>query len=118
MKPILVLGPEEPGSPSQERGRVDFCRIPCSAEFVAGDGMYGSVIVINDGGAGTIHRLQTALAMRGRGGRLPIGVLTYLAAPGLGVDAGDPAPGDWLALWPQFRIDLKGPMLSLEYQAD
>ena len=115
MKPILVLGPAEPGAPSLEHGEVDLCRSPPPAEVVAG--AYDSIIVINDGGAGTIRRVQMALDLRGRGGRLSVGVLTYLAVP-LGLDAGDPALAEWLALWPQLKVELKEAMLNLEYQAD
>jgi hypothetical protein len=112
-----VLGPEEPGEPSLERGQVDLCRVPPPAEVVAGAGVYDSVIVINDGGAGTIRRVQMALDLRGRGGRMSVGVLTYLAVP-LGLDADDPALAEWLEMWPQLKVELKDAMLSLEYQAD
>jgi hypothetical protein len=117
VKPILVLGPEEPGAPSLVRGHVDLCRVPPPAEVVAGAGVYESVIVINDGGAGTIRRVQMALDMRGRGGPVSVGVLTYLVVP-LGLDPADPALAEWPSLWPQLKVELKEAMLSLEYQAD
>jgi hypothetical protein len=117
VKPILVLGPELPGAPSLERGQVDLCRVTPPAEVVAGAD-YDSVIVINDGGAGTIRRVQMALDMRERGNRLAVGVLTYLAVPALGLEGGDAALANWLALWPQLRVELKEAILSLEYQAD
>lgn len=116
MKRILVLGPEERGKPSLERGHVDLCRLPPRVEFVSGAGAYDSVIVINDGGADTIRRVQLALDMCGRRRPLAIGVLTYLAAPALGRDPGDAALADWLGS--QLRIEMKEAMLSLEYQAD
>ena len=118
MKPVLVLGPEEPGAPSLERGQVDVCRVAPMAELVAGEGVYDAVIVINDGTAAAIQRMQMALDLRGRYGRLSIGVLAYLAAPALGVDAGEAALAEWLMLWPPLRFELKGDILSLEYQAD
>jgi N-acyl-L-homoserine lactone synthetase len=85
--------------------------------MVLSAGVYDSVIVINDGGAGTIRRVQMALDLRGRGGRMSVGVLTYLAVP-LGLDADDPALAEWLEMWPQLKVELKDAMLSLEYQAD
>jgi hypothetical protein len=117
VKPILVLGPEEPGAPSLERGQVDLCRVSPPAEVVAGAGVYDSVIVINDGGAGTLRRVRMALDMRGRGGPVSVGVLTYLVVP-LGLDPADPALADCLEMWPQLKVELKEAMLSLEYQAD
>jgi len=118
LKPILLLGPEQAGAPALERGHVDLCRVAPSAEVAVGEDAYDSVIVINDGGAGTIRRVQMALGMRCRGGRLAVGVLTYLAVPAFGLDAGEAALADWLALWPQLRVELKEAMLNLEYQAD
>ena len=118
MKPILVLGPEEPGAPALERGQLDLCRVAPTAEVVPGAGVYDSIIVINDGRAGTIRRVQMALGMRGRGKQLAVGVLTYLVVPALGLEAGDAANVDWAALWPQLRIELKEAILSLEFQAD
>ncbi len=116
MKRILVLGPEEPGEPSLERGHVDLCRVAPTAHAVGSPGAYQSVIVINDGGADTIRRVQMALDMRGRHRRAAVGVLTYLPAPALGPDPGEVALADWL--WSQLRIEMKEAMLSVEYQAD
>jgi hypothetical protein len=116
VKRILVLGPEEPGEPSIERGHVDLCRTGSAAEVVAGRAAYQTVIVINDGSAGTIRRMQVALDMRARHQRLAIGVLTYLAAPALGLDPGEVALADWLRT--QLRVEMKEATLSVEYQAD
>ena len=116
MKRILVLGPEEPGEPSLERGHVDLCRVGPAAEVAAGRTAYQSVIVINDGSAETIRRVQMALDMRRRHKQLAIGVLSYLAAPALGLDPGEAALADWL--WTQLRVEMKGATLSVEYQAD
>lgn len=116
MKPILVLAPPAPGLPRRERPRVDLRR-------AAGDvgpvdpGGYSAVIVLNDGGAGTVGRLRRALALRQRDERLRIGVLTCLGGEA-GKAAATASPQTVLqALGPELRVEMADQVLCLEYQA-
>jgi hypothetical protein len=122
MKPILLLAPAPKRTGRRrERRRLDLRRV--ARLDAVDDADYASVIVLNDGGAATIRRLQLALALRAQHERLPVAVLTYLEPP----DAA--AAGDALAaaaaaprlalpeLGPELFVELKDEMLSLEYQA-
>ncbi len=113
MKPILVLGPEEPGAAALERGQLDLFRVPATAEVVTGAGVYDSVIVINDGGVDTIRRLLLALAMRRHCRELDVGVLTYLDGHAL-----DDSLAPLCRAAAPLRIELGPQGLNLEYQAD
>lgn len=122
MKPVLLLAPPHAGVP-QERQRLDLWRV--TRVDAVDDAEYASVIVLNDGGAETIRRLQLALALREQHKQLPVAVLTYLAPPPDGAPARDAladlaaAPAAVLAaLGPELCVELKGQMLSLEYQAE
>ena len=64
MKPVLVLLPVERGRLARERGSLDIRRVDDMSADIAGLGDYASVIVLHDGGAGTLKRLQLALALR------------------------------------------------------
>lgn len=119
MKPVLLLAPQRGGQP-RERHRLDLRRV--ARLDAIDDADYASVIVVNDGGAETIRRLQVALALRKRQGRLPVAVLTYLE-PRPGGDAAlagaAPAPRFALAEFgPDLFVELKDEVLTLEYQAE
>ena len=110
MKPILLLGPADPGGPPLERWLVEF-RPLTLAEAAAADAVgYSSVIVVNDGGAHTFRRLLTAFEMRERQHQLGIGVMSYLD------DVGQRLPA-LISLEPRLRFELKDDALRLEYQA-
>lgn len=102
MKPILMLGPERGRAPFLERGHIDVCEAEQIDGFVANETAYSTVIVINDGGAGTVRRLLAALHMRERRKGLCVGVLSYLEQDSLD---------------PRLRIEVKKEVLSFEYQA-
>ena len=120
MKPVLLLAPPRPG-PTRARRRLDLRRVT-GLEGID-DGDYGSVIVVNDGGAETIRRLRLALALREHHRRLPVAVLTYLRPRPDGAAGRDalPAPDMPQAalaeLGPELSVELKDAVLSLEYQA-
>jgi hypothetical protein len=118
MKPVLLLAPPRPGLPSHRR--FDLRRVTRVDAVDTAD--YASVIVLNDGGADTIKRLQLALALREHHKQLPVAVLTYLeprAGPVDGLLAGAAVrPGVALAeLGPELFVELKDEVLRLEYQA-
>lgn len=127
MKPVLLLAPPRAGQP-RERRRPDLRRVArLDLRRVArldaiDDADYASVIVVNDGGAETIRRLQLALALRKRQGRLPVAVLTYLEprADGDATLAGAAAaPRFALAEFgSDLFVELKDEVLTLEYQAE
>ena len=119
MKPILLLAPPD-ADPAPQRRRLDLRRV--SRLDAVDHAEYASVIVVNDGGAQTIRRLQLALSLRAHHKQLPVAVLTYLepdaATPGAGQLAAAAAPGVTLGeLGPELFVELKDEMLNLEYQA-
>lgn len=105
MRPVLLLVPDRDGVPARLRRQVELC----SAGAVEPDADhatdYATVIVLNDGRAGTVQRLRQALALRERCHELQIGVLTWLDAQSAEAELG-----------PGLKIELKE-MLSVEYQA-
>lgn len=119
MKPILLLAPARAGV-RQGRDRLDLRRV--TRLDAVDDADYASVIVLNDGGAGTLRRLKLALALREHHKELRVGVLTYLEPVGEGRGRGAvvaDAPAAVLSeLGPELRVELKNQVLSLEYQAD
>lgn len=119
MKPILLLAPPRAGVP-RERRQLDLRRV--TRLDAIDDADYDAVIVLNDGGAGTVRRLRLALALRAHHKRLPVAVLTYLPpdapAPGDALAAAGAVPDVALAeLGPGLHVELKDAVLSLEYQA-
>jgi len=110
MKPILLLGPAQPGGSPLERWLLEFRRVPCEEAAAGETTRYSSVIVINDGGAYTLRRLLMAFAMRERQEQLDIGMLSYL-------DEAENRPPALIALEPRLSIELKEETLRLEYQA-
>lgn len=116
MKPILLLGPDRPGGPTLERRHVDLLRTTLAEEAVANAAAYSSVIVINDGDAGTVRRLVKALQMHQREKHLCVGVLTYLSEAACDTGRADLLPA-LASLGPPLSIELNGEVLSFEYQA-
>lgn len=110
MKPILLLGPAEPGGPPQERWLVELRRATPADEALAGAAGYSGVIVINDGGVHTFQRLLTALDMRERRRELGIALLSYL-------DENDVRLPALINLAPRLKLEVQGEALRLEYQA-
>ena len=119
MKPVLLLLPGQ-RRPSRERRVVDLRRA-AGAAGVGDETDYASVIVVNDGRAGTVRRQQLALALRDRHRGLPIAVLTYLDRRlRAGADAILAAAGPLpvlAELGPELKVELRNEVLSLEYQA-
>ena len=113
MRPVLLLVPDR-DVPLRLRHTVE----TCSAGAIDRDTEYASVVVLNDGRAGTVQRLREALALRDHRPELQIGVLSWLdthsAASALALAAslssalGDPAP--------ELKVELKEQVLSVEYQ--
>jgi len=110
MKPILLLGPAQPGGPPLERWLVEFRPVTLAGAAAADAAGYSSVIVINDGGAHTFRRLLTAFEMREHQEQLGIAVLSYL-------DELDKRLPALINLEPRLRFELKDEVLRLEYQA-
>lgn len=122
MKPVLLLLPGEEGRAAHERHYVDVLRDAAVPGGVAHPGRYAAVLVLNDGGAGTMQRLRLALSLRDRHPQLQVGMLSYLGnAP---VDAAGRQAGGarWplvlAELGPELKVELRDEVLSLEYQAD
>jgi len=122
VKPVLLLAPACDGRP-RERRQLDLWRVTRVDRVDGAD--YASVIVLNDGSAGTVRRLRQALALRAQHKELPVAVLTYLGPPrgaGASPDAlanAGPRPDAVLPeLGPELYVELKDEVLSVEYQAD
>lgn len=97
MRPVLLLVPDR-DVPVRLRQTVD----TCSAGAIDRDTEYASVVVLNDGCAGTVQRLRQALALREHHPELQIGVLTWL---------------DTRSVSPGLKVELREQVLSVEYQA-
>lgn len=110
MKPMLLLGPAQPGGPPLERWLVEFRRAMPAEQGAIDAGDYSAVIVINDGGAHALRRLLAAFAMRERQEELRIAVLSYL-------NEADPRHPALTELEPCLKLDLKEEAIKLEYQA-
>lgn len=109
MRPILLLGPAEPGGPPMERWLVEF-RPMTLDEATGGVSEYSSVIVINDGGTETIARMAAALRLRQQQPLQFVGVLSYLDEAAIDKVMHGGAPD------PALRIRLQKEVLTLEYQ--
>jgi hypothetical protein len=121
MKPVLLLAPSRAGRDLEGRC-LDLRRV--TRVDAVDDADYSAVIVLNDGSAETIRRLQLALALREHHKELRIAVLTYLGQRQDGQGAADasavaPAPRRALAdLGPELFVEIRDQVLSLEYQAE
>jgi hypothetical protein len=113
MKPVLLLVPDR-DAPLRLRRDVELC--PAGA--ICADTGYSSVIVVNDGGSGTVQRLREALALRERRRDLRVGVLTWLEAQpgGAAIAPGMPLSVFLGELGPELKVELKNQVLSVEYQ--
>jgi hypothetical protein len=121
-RPVLLLLPGEEGRAAHERRSMDVIRDTDGPGGVAHAGRYAAVLVLNDGGAGTMRRLRLALALRDRHPQLQIGVLKYLGNGPVDPVAGRQACRADLSLvlaelGSELKVELTDQVLSLEYQA-
>ena len=117
MTSILVLESPRADGPAMEHRLVDLDLrwSELNEGALASDASYSSVIVIDDGGAGTVRRLLAAWRLRERRRHLCVGVLSYL--DDTGARQADPL-GAALNLMPRLRVDLQEEVICFEFQVD